>query len=155
MGRHRESSILDNSNWYIARRRFEALMPIARLEDMAKDGPFSRFDPSKTPLIYDWRASDSMVGWIEYLMIRPCPEAAPLIALAREIAESLDAYPILNEDDYSERQEEAMYGYWESDPLAQRLHWCQEAGASIFAARHAGSIPEAVHNWWRDSQMFD
>lgn len=156
MARHRESSILANSNWWIARQRLEAMhkVPIARLEDVAKDGPFSRFDPDKTPLLYDWRASDSMVGWIEYLMIRPCTEAKDLLQLARDMQRELDAYPILDEGDYSERQQEAMASYWASESIEDRMHWCEENGASIFAARHP-YIPEKVEYGWRDSQMFD
>lgn len=154
MARHRESSILANSNWWIARQRLEAMhkVPIARLEDVAKDGPFSRFDPDKTPLLYDWRASDSMVGWIEYLMIRPCTEAKDLLQLARDMQRELDAYPILDEGDYSERQQEAMASYWASESIEDRMHWCEENGASIFAARRPYP-PERVEQHWSE-EMF-
>lgn len=152
LSRHRNSSILDASNWYTARHRIEAVTPIARLEDLAHDGPFSLFDPDKTPIVYDWRVGDSLVGWIEYLMIRPCMNAQPLIAIARDIAGQLDAYPILDESDYSERQVEAMENYWKTEPLSQRVKLCKEHGVSIFEARR-DYVPSAIEQHW-SAEMF-
>lgn len=155
MTRHRESSILANSNWWIVRQRLESMhkRPIMRLEDIAHDGPFSRFDPDNTPLLYDWRASDSLVGWIEYLMIRPCAEVESLLQVARGVQRELDAYPILDEDDYSERQQEAMENYWNTESLKQRIDWCQESGTSIFSSR-MDYPPERVELHWNDLGMF-
>lgn len=146
--KHRDSSILEESNYDVFCRELLAVAEaegppvwvptgtIPRLEDMTNDGPFSRFDPAQAPILYTWRASSSMVGWVEYLMIRPCREAKALIAKARELQERYDEYPILDEQDYSDRQDEAIRSDWVSDSLKYRVRRCIEANESIFAARH-------------------
>jgi len=146
--KHRESSVLDKSNFDVARQRLSNATnaPIAALEDIAKDGPFSRYNPDTTPLVYTWVASCSLVGWIEYLMLRPCREAREAIAEARRIAAAIARYPVLSDDDYSERQYEGALSYWEREPLRFRIDMCRENGESIFAARH-DSPPDRVFGW--------
>lgn len=146
---HRNSSICDQSNYYTAMHRLIAVGGAVpeRLEDIAHDGPFSRFDPDEAPAFYDFQVGDSLVGWIKYLMLNPARASKAMLDEARAIAEALDAYPILSEDDYSERQIEAMENYWKSEPLADRVRWCREDGASIFAARRDYPPSEVEQHW--------
>ncbi len=143
--KHRESSILDESNYAITSQRLLAIAmrsswwmkpQIPQLENMAHDGPFSRFNPDETPLLYTFTASCSLVGWIEYLMIRPCAAARELINESRRINEALEAYCVLSDEDYSERQVEAIGEYWRTESLRGRIDDCRRYGESIFAARH-------------------
>lgn len=153
---HRESSILDQSNYWTAWHRLTNALgveTIPRLADIAQDGPFSRFDPNETPLVYEWDASSSLVGWIRYLMLRPCCESRALIeSVVCPMEAAIDAYPILDESDYYERQVEAMGNYWKTESLKQRIAWCKEAGESIFAARRS-CVPERVEMNW-SQEMF-
>lgn len=153
---HRESSILAQSNYWTAWHRLHKVAGIPYvppLEATAHDGPFSRFNPDDAPAVYDWQASDSMVGWIRYLMLNPKKAPPALVKEALDIEEALKQYPVLNEDDYSERRQEAMDSYWRSEPLDQRVYWCHKAGASIFSARR-DYVPTKVEYDWLDGEMF-
>jgi hypothetical protein len=48
-------------------------------------------------------------GWYELIVVRPDTEQAKI---AHEIEESLDGYPILDDDDFSEREREAADQTW-------------------------------------------
>lgn len=149
---HRESSILAQSNYWTAWHRLHKVAGITcvpPLEATAHDGPFSRFNPDDAPALYDWQASDSLVGWIRYLMLNPKKASPALVKEVIDIAEALKQYPILSEDDYSERQQEAMESYWRSEPLCQRINWCSENDVSIFAARR-DYPPRAVKEHWSE-----
>ena len=86
--------------------------------------------------VYEWRARCSLVGWIDYLMVRKDAPESVLIAAA-EIVSSLADYPVLSDDDYSDRKYQAVERYWEEMSLKERIEWCKDAGESIFAARNA------------------
>ena len=81
-------------------------------------------------------------GWIEYLMIDASDVAK--VALGNEMEQELADYPILNEDDYSTRQMNAMFEYWTNCSLRERVDYCREAEVSIFAARYPQNLPERV-----------
>lgn len=121
--RHLDSSLLDESNWDAAHDMFErAGYPVS--------------DDTTAP-VYSWRAIHSLVGWIEYLMVR---QDAPTdaIAVAQEIADSLDAYPALDEDDWSQREYDYACDCWQQCSVRDRIDMIRSSGsdASIFAARH-------------------
>ena len=82
LGRNRESSLVANSNWDCAIKMFDE----AKLEyDITSFGHWA-------------------CGWVEYLSVDiNIPEA---YKLAEEIEASLSAYPILNDEDHSEREYE-------------------------------------------------
>lgn len=67
-----------------------------------------------------------------------------VLATAAEIHAALDSYPILDEDDYSEKQYEAVHKYWSERSIKERVYYCQEAGACIFAARREDDVPDSV-----------
>lgn len=151
---HRGSSILGQSNYWTAQHRLERIAgskPVP-LESVAHDGPFSHFNPDDAPALYDFQVGDSLVGWIKYLMLNPKKASAALVAEAQEVHDTLEAYPILSEDDYSERQIEAMENYWRSEPLYRRIDWCRENETSIFAARKSYP-PRRVEEAW-EQEMF-
>jgi hypothetical protein len=85
-------------------------------------------------------------------MVRPSLSSRALVKECRRIAEALADYPILSDDDYSERQLEAMQDYWQHESLRERMDWCREAGVSPLAARHPYP-PEAVEQRWGE-EMF-
>ncbi len=82
----RDSDILEESNFYC-------------LEDILKDGKFKLPDYATIE-----RASCSLCGWIDYLIINPDMIPKELLQKIEDALEGLEDYPIINEDDYSMRQ---------------------------------------------------
>lgn len=70
-------------------------------------------DDDREQLVTTWRASHWACGSVTYLMLS---KAAPddLKQAAEDILEGLAQYPVVNEDDYSERQYNAAGEYWDS-----------------------------------------
>ncbi len=87
-------------------------------------------------------------GWIEHLMVHQLA-GDTLLEAADEIVADLRAYPILDEDAYSEAQDEAVYEYWKSMSMRERVDVCHDRGASAFAARRS-EIPESVYDYLRE-----
>lgn len=127
LGRNRDSDLLAESNWYAACRELGA-------------------DPEHTDEeapAYTWRAGHWAVGWVEYLMIRPdAPEETKRAAAA--LLERLSDYPVLDEEDLSEREFEAAHRFWDDDTVRgrawvikdynERHHWVK---VPLLAARHS------------------
>ena len=151
--RHRDSSILDNSNFECLK---EHLMKAVKDPNLGEAPP--RKDPSDwydipEGWIYDWSASCWAHGWREYLMVRAdAPEE--LLKVAQEIHDDLtNNYPVFNDDDYSHRQDEAICEFWGRMSISERVYLCQKAEVSVFTARHE-EIPVEVYDYWYDSGEF-
>lgn len=67
-----------------------------------------------------------------------------------DIGAELDAYPVLDEDDFSRRECEEVERCWAQMSKRERVELCRERGESIFAARR-GSPPDRVHDHLRDT----
>lgn len=129
LSRTRDSDILSESNWAVACESLKA---------EAYDGGADRFDVR--PVVYHWRAGHWACGWIEYLCVRAdAPESA--LTAAGEIVCSLADYPVLSDDDFSEREWNAMCESWEHGSIRDRVEWLQYAGQCIFSARR-DALPE-------------
>ena len=72
-------------------------------------------------------------GWYEIIIVRPDTPAA---AAASKIESALDDYPVLNEEDFCQREHDEATETWGFYSIADRVELCQEAGVSVFAARH-------------------
>lgn len=88
IGRNRDSDLLTNHNFETA---------LERLEEVNADHP-----TEDTRTVLSVRENHWAVGWVEWIAIYPSNTRA--VALANEIAAKLDAYPILDEDRYSEKE---------------------------------------------------
>jgi hypothetical protein len=132
--RHRDSSLLDNHNYETLYQMLDA----APFDD-GGFSPDGRDRPPPIATAYDWRARHWACGWVEYLMV-PARAPAALWIAAAEILQALAAYPILDEDAYSEKEWMAAEKSWAGLPIRDRVALCREAGVSVFAARH-DSIP--------------
>lgn len=80
-------------------------------------------------------------GWFEVLIVRPGSTCA---TVAQDIEHRLEGYPVLNEDDYSEREWDAATDTWQHGySLRERVELIQEHNrhiqpqyrVSVFAAR--------------------
>jgi hypothetical protein len=102
--RHRDSGILDESNYELILQELRALIP----ESWEGDS-----DPQCEAPCHDFRASHWAVGWLEHIIVKAsAPE--DMIIRAAEIIEALDDYPVYNEMDYSDRQYKAVCDYWDN-----------------------------------------
>jgi hypothetical protein len=78
-------------------------------------------------------------GWFELILVDPKDEDK--YREAEEIEGSLSEYPILDEDDYSQRIDVAAGECWERESVAERVRIIQRYGqhygehVSVFAAR--------------------
>lgn len=73
-------------------------------------------------------------GWVEIIII---PAGGIAEETARKIADRLEDYPVLDEDDYCRREWDEAEETWQHClNLRDRVELCREAGVSIFAARH-------------------
>ena len=103
--------------------------------------PDGRDRPPPIATAYDWRARHWACGWVECLMV-PARAPAALWIAAAEILQALEAYPILDEDAYGEKEWAAAQESWADLPIRDRVELCQKAGIGVFAARH-NRIPAA------------
>lgn len=86
--RHRDSDLLTESNW-------ECI-----LRDLG----------GESENVHIERASCSMVGWIEYLIVNPNDKK--LVELGEKIEKKLDDYPVYNENHWSEKEFDEYYNYF-------------------------------------------
>ena len=91
------------------------------------------------------RYSHWACGWIETLVIDPDNKAA--VEKGNEIITLISQYPILDEDHYSQLQDDEAYGFWNSLSLHGKVDICSDLGVSIFAARR-DSFPEQLIEWF-------
>jgi hypothetical protein len=126
--KHRNSYILDESNFAITEQRID--------EALGEN----THDADDEAWCYSFTANHWAVGWVEYLILRAdAPQAA--IDEARKIACELEDYPVLSDDDYSTREWEAAEKSWAESSLRDRIYECARNGVSIFAARR-DEIPQ-------------
>jgi hypothetical protein len=93
------------------------------------------------------RESHWAVGWVEWIAIHQSDTAA--LAVADAACERLANYPILDEEDWSEREWNAACEVWEHAGLRDRIEYCSRAGISIFAAWRA-ELPQDDNGNLRD-----
>lgn len=128
--RHRDSCLLDRHNW-------ETIY-----EEVARACPSGQ---DVNDYLYDFRAGHCLVGWVEYLMLKPdAPQE--MLEAADECLRALAYYPILDEMAYSYRVYEEMNDYWDRLSLSERVDLCRDYNVSIFAAR-SERIPDGSRDY--------
>ena len=74
------------------------------------------------------------VGWVEWIAIHESDTEA--LDAADEMLCAISDYPVLDESHFSELENEEAENYWQQMPIKYRVELCQEAGVSVFSARH-------------------
>ena len=110
--RTRDSRILEQSNFDAA---------LYRLRDAA-----TKADAPSSVDIH--RCSHWGCGWLETIVVAP-DAPAPVIAEAEAIVEALASYPILDDDDCSQRETEACRELWEGADCRERMRMAERAHA--------------------------
>ena len=138
--KNRDSSLLDESNFDAIKKSFK------HLNIDAPQFEYSTGDESLGGYLYEFRASHCIVGYVDYLLLR---QDAPqeYLDIATAVEDRLDCYPILDEQDYGERQHDTIISFWFSLPIRDRIEKCKDCGESIFSAR---SLPESVYSCLMD-----
>lgn len=109
MTRNRDSDTLTESNWRTA---------LKQLGGESECVTIHRFG--------HWAC-----GWWEALCV-----SGEKKAQGEQIEKKIDNYPVLNEEDYSELEQERADEYWKSLSIKERVELCQEYEVCVFAARH-------------------
>ena len=150
LGRNRDSDLLSNHNFDTAFERLSGVnseLPDDGTPWVDRDGVIS----GNTVEIV--RESHWAVGWIEWIAIHPSNTQA--VAMAEEMARDLDAYPVLDEDRWSEKEHDAVEESWAALSVQDRLELIQRVGTcSILAARRPylpsddnGSLYDVISGW--------
>ncbi len=111
--RTRDSRPLEESNFQSALKRIRAVDPAGAGHEVHR---FGHWGP----------------GWFEIILVLPETEPA---RVAASLAEKLQDYPVVDDDDLSEREWEWAELTWTNMSRRERIDECQAAGVSIFAAR--------------------
>ena len=90
--RHRDSDDLTESNFHTA------------LKDLGDD------EGEETETVFVVREGHFLVGWVEWIAVHKDDEAA--VAKLTEIEAALEQYPVLDEEDWSEREMESANEVW-------------------------------------------
>lgn len=71
-------------------------------------------------------------GWFEIIIVDPDSDK---VSILTDMENSLSDYPVLDEEDYSQREYDSINECWDDMGLSERIEQLQSAGGSIFAAR--------------------
>lgn len=72
-------------------------------------------------------------GWFEIILINP---DSPQIEIAHRLITDLENYPLLDEDDYYERQYQLACDTWEHMSIKERVEACKRFDIPFYEARH-------------------
>ena len=142
--RNRDSTILENCNYQAILHELKEL----DYEVNAKND----FKTQESPKVYDFRARHWACGWVEYIIVERDAHNA-VLERACEILSALADYPVYDEEEYSNKQNEEIHDYWLRMSLKERIEWCADVGTSIFSARHE-AIEENVYDELSQHEMF-
>lgn len=74
-------------------------------------------------------------GWFEIIIVDPEAPEKILVALGEAVC-ALGSYPILNDDDFSERESNAVLDSWELMSLGDKIDYVTKAGGCYLLARY-------------------
>lgn len=94
---------------------------------------------------------DWLVGSFEQILVHESDEKA--VAILEDIAEQLAEYPILNEEDHSNRETEATEKLWKELDKRERIEYLVKHDESIFAARAEDDLYERGERTYYYVQM--
>ena len=101
LSQNRESDELTQSNFDTAWARLSKLPALAVEFDDGVEGMNG---------IQKVRENHWAVGWVEWIAVHESNEAA--LQMADELAEKIDSYPVLDEQDWGRREEESAQVVW-------------------------------------------
>jgi hypothetical protein len=120
---NRDSDLATESNW---QAQCDTLLPL-NIDAMIEE--------EEVETVQIVRNGHWACGWIEWIAIHSSNFEA--VTAAEELAERLEEYPLLDEDDYSRREFEYACDLWAEIGVEERLDYIRRARAevSMFSAR--------------------
>lgn len=97
------------------------------------------------------RASHCMCGWVEYLIVDPADAAR--VALAEEAAEKIEAYPALDEDDWSQLEHDEYYTFFCRDAAGEFRRQLGDCTVSDLAVDRVCDLPADTLIEWFEAQI--
>lgn len=141
LGKNRDSDALTRSNFRVALEKLGG--ETGKVSgDMFHPGP-------EHPLITVVRESHWACGWLEWIAIHKT--ASESIKLAESIESELDAYSVLDDQDFSELEDEECCQIWEAFSPNDRLEYFRHHGYSassiqdLFQAIRSGNWYDAAN----------
>jgi hypothetical protein len=121
-GQSRDSDALEASNFQSA---YDALKPLANVMSVeTQDIPNALDDECSVQIV---RESHWAVGWVEWIAIHS--SNLPALEKARELCKRANDYPVLDEEDFSNRESEECERVWRD---------CFDAGERVnYLRRHS------------------
>ena len=120
---HRDSPILDVSNW-------DTMCAALEAHDDGQTAVNSYGD--ECPTVAYVRSSHWAVGWVEVCYIHPSNVGA--VGCAEKLASRLESYPILNEDDLGQREQDNANDVWRNCyTTTERLKAARAAHVDIYS----------------------
>ena len=114
----RDSGPLEESNWYAISSRLQQYTELTEGSDIA-------YDKHNAPLIIV-RASHWAVGWVEFIGIHE--DASDLLMIAEDMRKAMQNYPVLDDDDYYQREYDRAMETWKSMSTGDRIIYLREYG---------------------------
>lgn len=135
-GRSRDSDALEESNFQVA---------YDRLKQTAKDVPDHESGKHGREGVTVQIVSENhwAVGWVEWIAIHESDTES--LAVARELCESYNQYPALDEDHWSNLEYTRAMEFWDSMSLSAKVDYCRDCDVSIFAARRSHDLPDRLY----------
>jgi hypothetical protein len=131
-GQHRDSGHLDQSNFEGIWAELEALQSdyTAGPDDLNDNAEGEILDSVVRTVCNHWA-----VGWVETLYVHESNRAA--LEHADALLERLEDYPVLDDDDLSQREWTAASEYWSNASMRERARILRECRSrvSLFAVR--------------------
>lgn len=110
-GQSRDSSELEASNFAVVQRELAKLAPWNPPAEATPPDIPSYVDEHETvPSRYVVRENHWAVGWVEWIAIHELDTEA--LQLCDKLKGDCDDYPVLDEQDFSEREEESAHTVW-------------------------------------------
>jgi hypothetical protein len=132
LGRSRDSDHIEQSNFDVGLERLGGESePLCDCEELRRNAHCSEHPAA----VVVQRASHWAVGWVETIYVHQ--SATDAVALAEDMRESLENYPILDEADHSRREWEAAVACWKSMDYRERSRVLHEHGLPRKLARNS------------------
>lgn len=132
---HRDSDILDQSNYIVANKILTAV-PDSENEDGWKD-------------VYTMHAGHWAVGWMDHLMVRVRDDNGEFTEAWRTLCglvEGLMDYPVLDDEDFSMREAEAREPRCDvCNAYCEDVEWDGNCGNCVEHCAQYDGCPERVH----------
>lgn len=157
VGQHRDSDSYTRSNFTVAKQRLEAIEATLTIDGRSPaccacvgEHCDNCSGDGTMPCLVNPYESHWAVGHVEWIGVHKDSPPA-LLDAARDIIESIEQYPVLDESHHSDLEYTEAMGFWDSMSLSSKVDYCRDCGVSIFAARRSYDMPDRLYESLRSN----